>query len=364
MTRPLPPLDVGPRSELVRERLESLGLDGLLITNLTNVRWLTGFTGSNAAVLVTIDRLVVFTDTRYRDQAPAEMVAAGLDADVVIGTDVVEVVASLTQPGQTLGLEADDVSWGLQQRLASATAPELVATSRELLTLRSRKDPGELMRIRAAAAIADRSLAEVAPILSEGATEREVALALDDSMRRAGAQGPAYETIVASGPRAALPHARPTDRVIGPGDLVIIDVGAAVDGYRSDMTRSFVVGDPTAEQKRMLDVVLEAQESGKTLVCAGVSAREVDTACRSVITDAGWGEEFSHGTGHGVGLDIHEHPRLSSRTDDVLESGMVVTIEPGVYLPDRGGVRWEDLLVVTADGFEVLTESPKKPVVA
>lgn len=358
---PLPAMDVASRAERARELLREHELDALVVTNLTNVRWLTGFTGSSATVWLDADQMVLVTDGRYADQAPAELARAGARASVVVHNDTVACLADAATQTRRVGLEADHVAWGLQQRIDTAITADVVPTDNLLVVARAVKDAGELARIRRAAAIADTALAQVAPDLA-GATEREIALQLDNTMRGLGATNSAYETIVASGPNAALPHARPTDREIGQGDLVIIDVGALVDGYRSDMTRTFVIGRPDDEQRRQLDVVLEAQQAGVAAVRDGVDARAVDSACRTIIADAGWGSAFSHGTGHGVGLDIHEHPRLNSRTDHVLAAGMLVTVEPGVYLAGSGGVRWEDLLHVTTDGAEVLTQSPKNPV--
>lgn len=359
----LPAMDVASRADLVRSRFDAMEVDALAVTNLTNVRWLTGFTGSNAAVLVTSDALVLFTDGRYADQAPAQLADAAVAAEIEIGTDVVAAIGRAAVDGARLGLEADHATWQTQQRLV-ADGRTLVPVVGELVELRSCKDAGEVARIRAAAAIADATLAEVAPTMADGPTERDLALALDSGMRARGATGAAYETIVASGPNGALPHARPTDRVISVGDLIVIDVGALVDGYRSDMTRTFVIGEPTPDQHRQLEVVRESQAAGSAAVAAGVAAQDVDGACRAVIADAGWEDRFTHGTGHGVGLDIHEQPRLNRVSNDTLQSGQLVTVEPGVYLPGEGGVRWEDLLLVTDDGADCLSGAPKDPVIA
>ena len=359
----LPSMEVAGRADLVRSRFDAMEVDALAVTNLTNVRWLTGFTGSNGAVLVTEDSLVLFTDGRYADQAPTQLASAAVQAEIEIGTDVIAGVGRTAADGTRLGLEADHATWQTQQRLET-TARTLVPVVGELVELRSRKDAGEVARIRAAAAIADATLAEVAPTMADGPTERDIALALDSGMRARGATGAAYETIVASGPNGALPHARPTDRVISAGDLIVIDVGALVDGYRSDMTRTFVIGHPTPDQHRQLEVVRESQAAGAAAVAAGVAAQDVDGACRAVIADAGWEDRFTHGTGHGVGLDIHEQPRLNRVSNDTLQSGQLVTVEPGVYLPGEGGVRWEDLLLVTDDGADCLSGAPKDPVIA
>jgi Xaa-Pro aminopeptidase len=201
----------------------------------------------------------------------------------------------------------------------------------------------------------------VRPRLAAGPTEREFGLELDATMRRLGADDVSFETICASGPNGARPHARPGARRIVDGDLVVLDFGALLDGYHSDMTRTVMVGEPSATQRRMLDVVLASQQAGVEAVAPGVECRQVDAVCRQVIDDAGWADAFLHGTGHGVGLDIHEAPRLARTSDAVLAEGQVVTVEPGVYLPEHGGVRVEDSLLVTAGGYRRLTQSPKDP---
>jgi Xaa-Pro aminopeptidase len=228
--------------------------------------------------------------------------------------------------------------------------------------LRIVKDPGEVARIEAACGIADDALAAVLPLLDERPTEATFALALDGEMRRRGADDISFETIVASGPNGSRPHHTPTNRAIVPGDLVVIDFGALVDGYHSDMTRTIPVGGLDAledTQRQMVAVVTAAQAAGVAAVRAGGSTSEVDTACRSVIQAAGWGDAFVHGTGHGVGLDIHEDPKVSWASDGTLADGHVVTVEPGVYLPGHGGVRVEDTVVVTSTGCRPLTRAPK-----
>lgn len=360
--RDLPPLPVGARRDRVQSALDQIGLEVLVVTDPTNIRWMTGFTGSSAVVLAATDRWVLYTDSRYATQAPDQLGVAGVDAEVVIGTDPWTDIVGLAASTR-VGLEADHLSWSRVGPLLDAVGPDgICATSEVIETLRARKDEAELARIRAAAAIVDEALAAARPQLVPGISEREIARFLDDFIRSSGATGPAYDTIVAAGANSALPHAHPTDRPLERGDLMVIDVGAEVDGYRSDMTRSFVVGEPTADQRRQLDVVLDAQRAGLAAVRAGVSGASVDGAARAVIDDAGWADAFGHGTGHGVGLDIHELPRVNASADSLLEATMVVTVEPGVYLPGFGGVRWEDLLVVTDDGAERLTHSPTDPV--
>ena len=241
---------------------------------------------------------------------------------------------------------------------------ELAPTNGLIEKLRLTKDVGEVARIELAASIADAALAELWPRMAGGVTEREFGLDLDMAMRRLGADDVSFETIIASGPNGAKPHARPSGRVIGDGDLVVVDFGALVDGYHSDMTRTAAVGSISDTQQRMLDVVGAAQAAGVDAITPGVEGREVDAACRATIEDAGWGDAFLHSTGHGVGLDIHEDPRVASTTETALSPGQVVTVEPGVYLADHGGVRIEDTMLVTAHGARHLTHAPKDPAVA
>jgi Xaa-Pro aminopeptidase len=362
----LPPMDVTGRAPRLRERLSDARCTALLVTNLTNIRYLTGFTGSSALLLVRSDGLVFATDGRYRDQATDQLAAAGVDADIRIGRTADaqrDLLADEVPAGSRLGLEAEDVSWARKRRFAREWFPEskLVATENLVEALRRVKDAGEVARIEAACAIADAALAAVRHRLAEGATEAEVALELEWHMRRLGAEGPSFDTIVASGPNGAMPHHRAGDRRITEGDLVVIDFGALVDGYHSDMTRTLMVGDTTDTQHRMFDTVAASQAAGVAAVASGVEASAVDEACRAILRDAGWEEAFLHGTGHGVGLDIHEAPRVAANAAGSLTDGHVVTVEPGVYLAEHGGVRIEDTVVVTAEGCRTLTRAPKEP---
>lgn len=361
-------MEVAARVDRLRVAMASERLDAMLVSHLTNIRYLTGFTGSAALLTVTEDDAVLVTDGRYADQAPAELAAAGVTGIGVgvSGDGQRELLAAAIGAAERLGLEADHVSWAAWERYHGEWFPdaEVVATNGMVETLREVKDPGEIARLRAACAIADAALAEVRGRLDESPTEREFGLELDWAMRRRGTPEVSFETIVASGPNGARPHARPSDRRITDGDLVVIDFGATVDGYHSDMTRTIMVGAPTATQERMLDVVAEAQAAGVAAVAAGVAASAVDAACRNVIEAAGWGDAFSHGTGHGVGLDIHEAPRVAASSDATLRAGQIVTVEPGVYLAAHGGVRIEDTVVVTETGAEPLTLTPKLTSVA
>ncbi len=253
------------------------------------------------------------------------------------------------------------VTWAEQRALSERLSPaEVVAAGALVEDLRRAKDPGEIARIRLACSIADGALESVRSRLAEGPTEREVALDLEVEMRNRGAAGSSFDTIVASGPNAAMPHARPTERRIQRGELVVIDFGCIVDGYCSDMTRTLSVGDPGPDAVRLYDTVMAANAAGRAEVAVGVECSAVDAAARAVIDAEGLGSSFVHGTGHGVGVEIHEAPRLAATARGTLVEGDVVTVEPGVYVTGVGGVRIEDTVVVTAAGVESLTCSPKE----
>lgn len=362
-SRAMPPMEVGQRADRVRGELATAEIDALVVTYRPNIRYLTGFTGSAATVVLTPEDCVLITDGRYAQQSRAELDAAGVDARVAIATSPDEQRAALVEAvagAARVGLEAHGISWARQRELSGwLEGHDLVPTEGLVERHRRRKEPAEVDRIRAACAIADDSLTELLPRLSDGPTEREFALALELAMRRRGASAPSFDPIVAAGPNAALPHARPADRPIGRGELVVIDFGCVVDGYCSDMTRTVSVGDPGPEATRIWETVLASQQAGRAAVGPGVECAAVDAASRSVIEAAGLGDAFVHGTGHGVGLEIHEAPRVARTASGTLAEGDVVTVEPGIYLPGVGGVRIEDTLVVTDDGAVALTEFPK-----
>ena len=355
-------MTVAGRADRVRSRFS--GYDALLVTDLTNIRWLTGFTGSNGWVLLGPDEsLVLITDGRYGEQADQQMAASEVSGRVVVGRSGGAMLEHLVREAaaySSIGFEAAHVSVQQHSQWLAQIATPLVPVVGAVETARRTKDINELALIAEACRIADAALAEVAPTLGDGRTEAQVRNHLEIRMRELGASGPSYETIVATGAiNASLPHHRPTDELIRAGDTVIIDVGALVGGYHSDMTRTFVVGEPTAEQREMYDLVLAAQQAGVAAVRPGIRTSELDAVCRSVIAEAGFGDWFSHGTGHGVGLLIHEDPFVNATSEAVLSVGDVVTVEPGVYRGGFGGVRIEDLVVVTSDGCRVLTASPK-----
>jgi Xaa-Pro aminopeptidase len=360
MNATLPAMAHTGRADAIRARLDGHEADALAITNLTNVRWLTGFTGSNGSVALLPDRLVLVTDGRYRERAADELAAAGVDGEVVAGFTHAEqhdVFVRQFAGVARVGAEANALSHARWSSLAAdlpvVTADGLVEDGRRA------KDVGELARITEACRCADAALAEVAPGLA-GMTEAEVRMELEYRMRRHGADGPSYDTIVASGPsHAARPHHEASGRTIVEGDTVVIDVGALVDGYHSDMTRSYVIGEPTAEQSEIYALLLEIQLAGLAGVSAGTPAREVDAVCRDMIAAAGYSDWFPHSVGHGVGLLIHEDPFESPWSTSELRVGDVVTVEPGLYRVGFGGFRIEDLVEVTESGCRTLTASPK-----
>ena len=356
----LPPMEVAGRLGRLREYLEAEPCEGLVVTSTTNILYLTGFSGSAGLLWVDDTRAVLITDGRYSDQAPEELNKAGVDADVEIaGVDQHTALVRLAERCSTIGLEVHNATWNFQRRVSAAlVGKQVVPTDGLVETLREVKDNGELARISAAAKIADASLAEIWPMLDEEPTELDVSTALDEGMRHRGATDRAFATIVASGPNSSRPHAQPSRRTLRAGDLVICDLGAMVDGYRSDMTRSTRIGGTgTGTEAELLEVVLVAQQAGLDTVANGVQATAVDAVCRRSMAELARG--FIHGTGHGVGLDIHEAPAVSASSTATLRAGQVITVEPGVYLPGTGGVRWEDTVVVTASGCERLTRSPK-----
>jgi Xaa-Pro aminopeptidase len=362
----LPAIAVTGRLSRLRARFDEHEIDALVVTTLPNVRYLTGFSGSAGVLTVTRDAALLATDGRYRTQSAEQLAQAGAsdEVDIAIGPVSEQRQAALARLGSgidRIGLEGDNVTWNAQRTWAELLGVDrLVPTSNAVEALRECKDAAELARMERAAAIADAALYEVLPLMSEGVTEEHFALELDTAMRKGGAESTAFETIVAAGENSAKPHHRPGARRISKGDPVVVDFGATFEGYRSDMTRTFCVdADPDGELARIFEVVRTSQAAGADAVRPGISAKEVDDVCRRIITDAGWADRFEHGTGHGVGLDIHEAPTVSQLGTAILAPGFVVTVEPGVYVPGHGGVRVEDTLVVTDDGARALTRFTK-----
>lgn len=347
------------RQAAVLARCEAEGLDGLIVQSLPNIRWLTGFTGSAGLCFVGREGTVLVTDFRYAVQAPQESATvARVEIDQsnvwdrlfkVIGADA-----------GAIGFESQVATVADVERIAAGLRSRPQGTKGMVEGPRMRKDAEEVAAIRGAVALAEEALTELLPTVRVGETEYEVAARLEANLRRRGSEWHPFPTIVASGPRSALPHARTSERVIGKGEFLLIDFGAQVDGYCSDITRTFVVGAPASEKQQIVyDVVHDAAARAREGVRAGQTGKEADALARKPIAERGYGEAFGHSLGHGLGLEVHEAPRLSPIAEGILPDGAVVTIEPGVYLPGWGGVRIEDDVLLGTDRAEPLTGFPR-----
>ena len=348
-----------PRLQALTKQVAERELDALLVSNIVNVRWLTGFTGSNAVAVAGPDTRRFVTDFRYLTQA-AEQIDVAWEREVA--TDLLQRVADgIGEEPLRLGFDDEDLSVRLHGKLADALPDnvQLVAAGGIVQGLRAVKDAAEIDAIRAAAQLADAALEEVLTGGLVGRTEREIALEVEIAIRRRGAEGVSFSPIVAAAEHGALPHAEPRDVPIRSNTLVVIDWGAQLGGYASDCTRTFATGELDPRDREIYELVLRAQQAALTAIRPGPTGREVDAVARAIIDEGGHGEHFGHGLGHGVGLEVHEGPRLSKQGNDVLAAGNIVTVEPGVYVPGAVGVRIEDLVLVTEDGGEVLSGLPK-----
>ncbi|MBI2875666.1 MAG: aminopeptidase P family protein [Candidatus Tectomicrobia bacterium] len=345
------------RVAALRDKLGALDVAGLLVTQLDNVRYLSGFTGTAGVVLVTAQEAFFLTDSRYTTQAKAQV--AGLFTVLEhrkILERMIELIGSLGIA--RVGFEAPSLSYAQYRQLQQAlSSQELLPCEKVVEELRAVKDEGEVQQIRGAIALVAEALRAVRPRLRPGVEERAVALDFEVCLRRMGAEKIAFDVIVASGARSALPHGVASAKAIQSGDLVVFDCGATFQGYNSDLTRTWMIEKSDPRQEEIYRIVAEAQRKAIEAIKPGVCTHEVDAVARTVIQEAGYGEFFGHGTGHGVGLALHEEPSLSRDEGPALKEGMVVTVEPGIYLPDWGGVRIEDMVLVTREGHEVLTES-------
>lgn len=344
------------RGDRLERQLAERELDLMLVTDLTNVRYLTGFTGTNGACICGPGARLFLTDFRYTERAEAEV------EDWETVTLVDDWLGGIAERLHgRVGFEDDHMSVRLLEKLKAklSAGVEMVPAAGRVEELRRVKDEGELAAIEEASKLADEVWRWSIEAGLESKTEREVARAAEARIREHGGE-PSFPAIVAAGPNGALPHAEPGDHLIGSEELVVFDMGAQLDGYCSDGTRTFATGDPGDEGIAVYEVVREAQLEALAAIKAGAKGEDVDKVARGLIEDAGYGDHFGHGLGHGVGLEVHEGPRLSLRSDDVLAPGEVVTVEPGVYLPGRLGVRIEDLVVVTEDGLRNLSSLPKE----
>ncbi|MDQ3952762.1 MAG: Xaa-Pro peptidase family protein [Actinomycetota bacterium] len=352
-------MDYEGRIARLRGALDGAGVEALLVTNPTNVRYLCGFSGTNGQLLVTSSGATFFTDPRYR--ARAGDLVQGADVDVYESNLHESLGPRLTQARVSkVGIEAATMPVAQKAQLeGKLDGVELAPTKNLVEELRRRKDAEEVSLLREAVRISDEAFGWVVERLGPGRTEREIALDLEVEMRRRGADSVSFEPIVGSGPLSAHIHHTPSDRELATGDLVLLDFGARWQGYCSDLTRTVVLGSATDENRSIYATVLAAQSAGIGAIAVGAACKGVDAAARKVIDDAGYGETFGHGLGHGVGLDIHEAPRFHKTSEDSLVAGDVTTVEPGIYVTGTGGIRIEDCVLVTDGGADVLGKAPK-----
>ena len=345
------------RTKAIADSLESKGIEGFLISNITNVRYVTGFSGSSGCLLITKKDRVFCTDCRYEEQAKQEI----KDFDIFIEKEerLKEIVERAKSVGvRTLGFEST-ASYDFYRALLRKGI-KIKAVSNFIEDLRKIKGAEEIAMIRKAIARAENAFLKTKEAIRPGFTERQIALRLEENLKKEGCYSIPFDIIVASGQNSALPHAKPTEKKIQPGDLVVVDWGGEAEGHFSDMTRSFLIrGRDISRKKEIYETVLQANIQAIHSVTAGVSSRMVDKAARDSIKKAGYADFFGHGTGHGVGLDVHELPRISRLGRESVKPGMVFTIEPGVYVPGIGGVRIEDMVLVEKSGCRILTALPK-----
>jgi len=343
----------------LREILTNEGLDAILITQPENRRYLSGFTGSTGVLLISQEQAVLATDFRYYEQvekqAPDFRLAKVTARFETLLPELIQQVGAKTVGFESTHLTVDQH----QQWQEVAEGFELLPTRELVERIRAVKDEGELGKIKKAIALSDEALAHIAGFIEPGMTEKEVAWELEVFMRTRGAEKLAFDTIVGSGPNGAMPHATVSERVIQAGEPIVIDMGAMVDGYNSDLTRTICAGRADDKFKEIHAIVLEAQLTAERDIRPGMQGKQADGIARQVIEQAGYGENYGHGLGHGVGLAVHEKPGVGRLSEDVLEPGMVFTVEPGIYLPGWGGVRIEDIVVMKEDGVEVLTQVSK-----
>lgn len=352
------------RISRLRSELKARSLDGVIVHRAAHIRYLCGFSGSAGLLLVTQKKAAFFTDFRYKEQMAEELVS-GVKGYIDREPYERMLAEKLIESGMTIGFQESAVSMStyddIRKRLKKV---KLERTGSMVADLTAIKSDEEIESIRKAADIASKVYRQVLEIVKPGMKESDLAAEISYRGKKLGSEGDAFDIIVASGPRGALPHGRASAKKIRKGELVTLDFGFIYNGFNSDMTRTFAVGNPSAEAREIYEIVLRSQKKGVAAARAGVSAKDVDDACRNEIAAAGYGEEFGHSTGHGLGIDVHEMPTLSSRGgEQILKPGMVVTIEPGIYLPERCGVRIEDDVVITKEGCTVLTKAPKELII-
>jgi Xaa-Pro aminopeptidase len=348
--------------EKLRSKFNELGIDGLLVTSTFNRRYMTNFTGSAGVVLISNEKALFITDFRYVGQATSQ--CQGYEVVQHSGSIVDEVANQAKLLGvKKLGFEQDHLTFSSFKAYEKAVEGELVPISGVIEKLRLIKTPAEIKILKEAADIADAAFKHILDHIKPGKSELEISNELEFFMRNAGATSSSFDIIVASGYRSALPHGVASEKLIESGDFVTLDFGAYYKGFVSDITRTVAVGTPSPKLKEMYDIVLEAQLRGMAGIKPGMTGREADALTRDYITEKGYGEYFGHSTGHGIGLEVHEGPSLSTKSEIILEPGMIVTVEPGIYIPELGGVRIEDDTIITETGNETLTHSTKELII-
>lgn len=351
------------RLEKLKERLVKESLDGMLVTNLTNVHYLSGFTGSAGTCLILPDKNYFISDGRYLTQSKEQVKGMDIVIDVDPHLEIIK-KKTLLKNGLKLGIEADSLPVSQMEKLKEFfPSCKWESTTRFVEEIAAVKDKGEIRAIRTAVEITDQVFEQIVPEIREGITEKEIAAKISYAILMMGGDGDAFSPIVAGGPNSALPHAMSGDRKFRSGDFIVLDFGARYRGYHADMTRTVVVKEASDRHKEIYDIVLEAQRRGIAAAKDGVSCKEVDSACRNYIAENGYGDFFVHGTGHGLGLEIHTMPKLSQTSKDVVLENYVITIEPGIYIPEFGGVRIEDDVLVKRDGYEIFNQTPKELIV-
>ncbi|MBV9669324.1 MAG: aminopeptidase P family protein [Acidobacteriales bacterium] len=358
------PTSTRARQQRLFEQLSSTKADALLITHLPNIRYLTGFTGSSAALACAGNKLAFFTDGRYTTQARAEVEGARILIPKKKSALTAAVEWLAAQKPAAIALDADHLTLAQSNQIKStlkklSSKAKLLPSPDLVARLRMTKDSGEIARIRAANSLASAQFEPLLPHLKPGTPETAVAAQLEFACRIAGAEGMSFETIVAAGKRSALPHGVASPAPLPKRGFVVLDYGVILAGYCSDMTRTVFIGRPSTREREIYNAVLEAHEAAKAAVAPGVPCEHVDAAARKVLARAKLAQYFTHSTGHGVGLEIHEPPRIGKKQPETLQPGMVITIEPGAYLPALGGVRIEDMVLVTNTGCQTLTPTPK-----
>lgn len=348
--------------EKLRLKMSQVPVDAFLVSNMQNWRFVSGFTGDAGTLLITRDEAIIFTDSRYTEQAEQEAPDYTVIKTVVEKNVLKETIDKIRI--SRIAFEKDYVTYSRWEKLKETlSGQELIGVSGWVEELRAVKSEKEAEYIAKAQSIADEAFGRLLPSIKPGVREIDLALELEFTMRKLGSDGIAFPFIVVSGVRSSLPHGVPTSKQLEPGDFVTLDFGARYNGYCSDMTRTVVVGPVSDKHREIYDVVLRAQLAALEVIRPGIMAREVDLAGRRVIEEAGYGEYFGHGIGHGVGLNVHERPSVGKTSEDVLQPGMIITVEPGIYIPGFGGVRIEDLVLVTEDGKNNLTASEKQLIV-